>query len=165
MWPGPDPALCSPHRLCPLCGFGGCSLLPGLPRVRKSAGTDESGPSVDGAGSDSWPGKSLLSHLPTVPEACASHWSSHFPQKPRTGRSGRLLPLYCARDTQHHPKTISDGSHVPALGSVLVLGKLLPLRSSWNPPQPFGVVVLPPTLRQLEHREVEKLAQGHSASE
>lgn len=48
----PTKPLQPPHRLCTLSGFGGgeegCSLLPGLYKVRKSAGTHESGPSVDG---------------------------------------------------------------------------------------------------------------------
>lgn len=69
LWLGPDQAFLSPDRFCPLFGFGWLSLLPGLKRIRESASTNGSGPSVDGAGSDSWPGKSLLSHLPTVPEA------------------------------------------------------------------------------------------------
>ena len=69
LWLGPDQAFLSPDRLCPFFGFEWLSLLPGLIRIRESASTNGSGPSVDGAGSDSWPGKSLLSHLPTVPEA------------------------------------------------------------------------------------------------
>lgn len=33
LWPGPEQAFLGPHRLCPLFGFGGLSLLPGLSRV------------------------------------------------------------------------------------------------------------------------------------
>ena len=53
LWLGPDQAFLSPDRLCPLFGFGWLSLLPGLKRIRESASTNGSGPSLDGAGSDS----------------------------------------------------------------------------------------------------------------
>lgn len=156
MWPGSDQGFCSPHRFCPLSGFEGCSLLPGLSRVRKSAGLMSLGRQV-GMGQALIHGleKSLLSHLPNHPQGLSQSLAPppHFPQKPRTGGSGRLPPL-----------TILNHlwvSHVPALGrpgarKTLAHGVLC---------SPLGFVVLPPTLRKLEHREVEKRAQGHKARE
>lgn len=51
-------------RLCWLEGRGGI-VCPAFPELGSLLGL-RSGRSVDGEGSDSWPGKSLLSHLPTV---------------------------------------------------------------------------------------------------
>lgn len=164
MWPGSDQAFCSPHRLCPLSGFGGCSLLPGLSRVRSLLGPMSLG--------QVWTGQALnhglenpslvICQLSLRPKPVTVPPTS--PRNPGLGALGGRCP-FIVRET---PSIILKPSLMvpmcPPL-SGLVLGKLLALRSSWNPLPPFGVVVLPPTLRKLEHREVEKLAQGHSASE
>lgn len=82
--------LIKPSQALPGFGGGGHSLPLASPEFGSL-------PELMGLG-QMWMEQALihgLSHLPSVPEAWASHWSSHFPLKPRSRGSERSLSLHC----------------------------------------------------------------------